>query len=45
MMDTPLMFAVLVLIAMLGMLVYEATLALERWLLSPYSKHLEGGSP
>ena len=38
MMDTPLMFAVLVLIAMLGMLVYEATLRLERWLLAPYSK-------
>jgi NitT/TauT family transport system permease protein len=38
MMDTPLMFAVLVLIAVLGMLVYEATLALERWLLLPYSR-------
>jgi NitT/TauT family transport system permease protein len=36
MMDTPLMFAVLVLIAVLGMLVYQATLALERWLLAPY---------
>lgn len=40
MMDTPLMFAVLVLIAVLGMLVYEATLTLERWLLAPYSKTL-----
>lgn len=38
MMDTPLMFAVLVLIAILGMLVYEAALTLERWLLAPYSK-------
>jgi NitT/TauT family transport system permease protein len=38
MMDTPLMFAVLVLIALLGMLVYHATLAIEKWLLLPYSK-------
>jgi NitT/TauT family transport system permease protein len=38
MMDTPLMFAVLVLIAVLGMAVYEATLLLERWLLLPYTK-------
>jgi NitT/TauT family transport system permease protein len=38
MMDTPLMFAVLVLIAMLGMLVYQATLLLERWLLLPYTR-------
>lgn len=37
MMDTPLMFAVLVLIAVLGMLVYQAALSLERWLLSPYT--------
>ena len=36
MMDTPLMFAVLVLIAALGMLAYQATLLLERWLLLPY---------
>jgi NitT/TauT family transport system permease protein len=35
--DTPLMFAVLVLIAVLGMLVYQATLALEKWLLLPYT--------
>ena len=34
-MDTPLMFAVLVLIAALGLLVYQATLLLERWLLPP----------
>jgi NitT/TauT family transport system permease protein len=37
-MDTPLMFAVLVLIAALGMLVYEATLCLERWLLLPFTR-------
>ena len=35
-MDTSLMFAVLVLIAALGMLAYEATLLLERWLLLPF---------
>ena len=38
MMDTPLMFAVLALIAVLGLLLYEATLLLERWLLAPYSQ-------
>ena len=38
MMDTPLMFAVLVLIAAMGMLVYQATLALEKWLLLPYTQ-------
>jgi NitT/TauT family transport system permease protein len=38
MMDTPLMFAVLVLIAALGMLVYQATLSLEKWLLLPYTR-------
>jgi NitT/TauT family transport system permease protein len=37
-MDTPLMFAVLVLIAGLGMSVYQATVALERWLLLPYTR-------
>lgn len=37
-MDTPLMFAVLVLIAALGMSVYQATVALERWLLLPYTR-------
>jgi NitT/TauT family transport system permease protein len=36
-MDTPLMFAVLVLIAALGMAVYQATLWLERWLLTPFT--------
>jgi NitT/TauT family transport system permease protein len=39
MMDTPLMFAVLVLIAALGMAVYHAVLALERWLLLPYTRN------
>ena len=38
MMDTPLMFAVLLLIAALGMAVYQGALALERWLLLPYAK-------
>ena len=37
-MDTSLMFAVLVLIALLGMLVYQATLLLERWLLLPFTR-------
>ena len=37
-MDTPLMFAVLVLIAALGMAVYQATLWLERWLLLPFTR-------
>jgi NitT/TauT family transport system permease protein len=36
-MDTSLMFAVLVLIAALGMAVYQATLWLERWLLTPFT--------
>jgi len=36
-MDTPLMFAVLVLIAALGMLAYQLTLRLERWLLRSYT--------
>ena len=36
-MDTPLMFAVLLLITLIGLLLYEATLWLERWLLSRYS--------
>ncbi len=38
MMDTPLMFAVLVVIAALGLALYQATLSLERWLLSPYTQ-------
>ena len=37
MMDTPLMFAVLVVIAVLGLALYQATLLLERWLLTPYT--------
>ncbi|MBE7366905.1 ABC transporter permease [Ramlibacter pallidus] len=38
-MDTALMFAVLVLIAGLGMLAYHATLRLERWLLLPFTRN------
>ena len=38
MMDTPLMFAVLVVIAALGLALYQATLAFERWLLTPYTQ-------
>jgi NitT/TauT family transport system permease protein len=37
-MDTALMFAVLVLIAALGLLAYQATLMLERWLLLPFTR-------
>ncbi|AVS65625.1 ABC transporter permease [Paracidovorax avenae] len=37
MMDTSLMFAALVLIAAIGLLLYQATLWLERWLLRPYA--------
>jgi NitT/TauT family transport system permease protein len=36
-MDTPLMFAVLVLVSLLGLLAYQATLFLERRLLRPYT--------
>jgi NitT/TauT family transport system permease protein len=39
-MDTPLMFAVLLLITLLGLALYQLTLALEQWLLRPYSKTL-----
>jgi NitT/TauT family transport system permease protein len=38
-MDTALMFAVLVLIAVLGMLAYEVTLLVERWLLLPFTRN------
>jgi NitT/TauT family transport system permease protein len=38
MMDTPLMFAVLLVIAALGMGVYQLTLALEKRLLLPYTR-------
>lgn len=37
MMDTALMFAALLLIAMIGLALYQATLLLEGWLLRPYS--------
>jgi NitT/TauT family transport system permease protein len=37
-MDTALMFAVLVLIAALGLAAYQATLLFERWLLSPFNR-------
>jgi NitT/TauT family transport system permease protein len=37
-MDTPLMFAVLLLIAALGLVAYQATLLLERWLLLPFTR-------
>ncbi len=37
-MDTPLMFAVLLVITVIGLLLYEATLWLERQLLKPYSQ-------
>jgi NitT/TauT family transport system permease protein len=37
-MDTTLMFAVLVLISLLGLLLYQATLLLERRLLRPYTQ-------
>jgi NitT/TauT family transport system permease protein len=36
-MDTPLMFAVLLLITLLGLTLYQLTLILERWLLRPYT--------
>jgi NitT/TauT family transport system permease protein len=42
MMDTPLMFAVLLLIAVLGMALYGATLAVERWLLRSYAHRRPG---
>ena len=37
-MDTARMFAVLVLIAVLGLIAYQATLWLERWLLLPFTR-------
>jgi NitT/TauT family transport system permease protein len=37
-MDTPLMFAVLLVITALGLLLYELTLLVERFLLKPYSQ-------
>lgn len=38
MMDTPLMFAVLILLTALGMVLYEAVRLLERWLLKPMQR-------
>ena len=38
MMDTPLMFAVLVVIAAIGLLLYQVTLAVEKRLLLPYTR-------
>jgi NitT/TauT family transport system permease protein len=38
MMDTPLMFAVLAIIAVQGLALYQATLSLEKWLLAPYTR-------
>jgi NitT/TauT family transport system permease protein len=38
-MDTARMFAVLVLIAALGLAAYQATLLLERWLLLPFTRN------
>ncbi len=35
-MDTPLMFAVLALVSLLGLVAYQITLWIERWLLRPY---------
>ena len=37
MMDTPLMFALFILIAVLGILFYQTTLIVERWLLRNWS--------
>jgi NitT/TauT family transport system permease protein len=37
-MDTPLMFAVLLLITLLGLTLYQLTLVLEQWLLRPYTR-------
>ena len=37
MMDTALMFAVLTVIAVIGLLLYQITLAIEKWLLRSYT--------
>lgn len=37
-MDTPLMFAVLLLITLLGLALYQLTLVVEQWLLRPYAR-------
>lgn len=41
MMDSPLMFALLIVITALGILFYEATLLVERWLLRHHTKGLD----
>jgi NitT/TauT family transport system permease protein len=38
-MDTPLMFAVLALVSLLGLLLYQCALYVERRLLRPYEKN------
>jgi NitT/TauT family transport system permease protein len=38
MMDTPLMFAVLILLTALGMILYEFVNIIEKWFLRPYTK-------
>lgn len=38
MMDTPLMFAVIILITALGMILYELVNVVEKWFLKPYTK-------
>jgi NitT/TauT family transport system permease protein len=38
MMDTPLMFAVLILLTLLGMILYQSVVFLEKYLLKPYIK-------
>lgn len=40
MMDTPLMFAVLLLITVLGLVIYQLAIGLERLLLQPHSRNL-----
>ncbi len=44
-MDTPLMFAVLALISLLGLVAYQLTLWLERWLLKPYASQAIAETP
>ena len=38
MMDTPLMFAVLILLTLLGMVLYYIADVIEKWFLKPYTK-------
>jgi NitT/TauT family transport system permease protein len=42
MMDSPLMFAVLIVITVMGMIFFQATIWLEKWLLR---KHVTGTEP